>query len=123
MRIGKEATMRSGTGHKLAIRASIKLALLAAASSAGAQEAAKVETLEEIVVTATGTHISGFDAPSPLTTVSEEQLKSKAVQRISEIIAESVRGERAERRRGTTMRGWSRSTSPQSRTTSIERSR
>jgi len=78
-------TTRNGSGQ-LALRASIKLALLAAASAAGAQEATTAEPLEEVVVTATGTHIAGFDAPTPRTTVSDEQLKQKAVDRVSDLI-------------------------------------
>ena len=80
-----QTTTRKAAGQ-LILRASIKLALLAAASAAAAQEATNAEPLEEIVVTATGTHIAGFDAPTPRTTVSDEQLKQKAVERVSDLI-------------------------------------
>jgi outer membrane receptor protein involved in Fe transport len=57
-------------------------------SSAGAQDATNDTGLEEVVVTATGTRISGFDAPTPLTEVSQEELQTKAVQRVSDLLVD-----------------------------------
>src|SRR5689334_22713837 len=77
--------MRSGTNRRVALLASVNVAVLGTAA-VHAQDASTGDKLEEIVVTATGTHISGFDAPTPLTSVSSEELKVKAVQRVSDLI-------------------------------------
>lgn len=80
--------MRRGTGHKVALLGCVNIAVLGA-TSAGAQDAAdQGNQLEEVVVTATGTRISGFDAPTPLTEVSSEELQAKAVQRVSDLIVD-----------------------------------
>jgi outer membrane receptor protein involved in Fe transport len=79
--------MRRSTNRRVALLAGVSTAALGAAT-AGAQDASGADNLEEIVVTATGTHISGFDAPTPLTTVSGEDLKVKAVQRVSDLIVD-----------------------------------
>jgi iron complex outermembrane recepter protein len=75
--------MRMGTTHRVALF--VKLAIMGV-STAGAQEASEATELEEIIVTATGTHITGFDAPTPLTTVTAKELQTKAVQRMSDLI-------------------------------------
>jgi len=77
--------MRKRLSNRVVIFGCVNVAFLGA-STVGAQEAADDSHLEEIVVTATGTHISGFDAPTPLTMLSQEELKTKAVQRVSDLI-------------------------------------
>jgi len=77
--------MRMGTGQKIGLLLCINAGLMATLP-VGAQQAAGEDRLEEIVVTATGTHIAGFDAPTPVTTVSREELQTKAVQRVSDLI-------------------------------------
>lgn len=79
--------MRRGTIRNAAVLASVQAALWGA-SAVHAQDASGGSELDEVVVTATGTHISGFDAPTPLTTVSSDDLKIKAVQRISDLIVD-----------------------------------
>ncbi len=79
--------MRRGTGQKVALLSCVNLAVMAAAP-AGAQEAVGGDALQEIVVTATGTRISGFDAPTPLTEVSREELQAKAIQRVSDLLVD-----------------------------------
>jgi iron complex outermembrane receptor protein len=79
--------MRKRLSNRVVLFGCVNVAFLGA-SAVGAQEAAEDKNLEEIVVTATGTHISGFDAPTPLTMLSQEELKSKAVDRISDLIVD-----------------------------------
>lgn len=81
--------MRKSTSHRVAALGCANIAMFAAAA-AGAQTtvANDISSLEEVIVTATGTRISGFDAPTPLTQVSQEELKAKAVQRISDLIVD-----------------------------------
>lgn len=74
------------------LRAAACVALGMSAFDAAGQEAESSPpagaAVEEIVVTgtATGTRISGFDAPTPITEVSQEQIKAKAVQRLSDLL-------------------------------------
>ncbi|HEY0942272.1 MAG TPA: TonB-dependent receptor [Steroidobacter sp.] len=77
--------MRRGTSQKVALLGCVNMAVMAV-SPAGAQDAAS--GLEEVVVTATGTRISGFDAPTPLTEVSRDDLEAKAVQRVSDLLVD-----------------------------------
>lgn len=79
--------MRRGTSQKVALLGVVNLAVMAA-SPADAQDATGGAALEEVVVTATGTRISGFDAPTPLTQVSQEDLQAKAVQRVSDLLVD-----------------------------------
>src|SRR5688500_2338617 len=79
--------IRRGTGHKVALLGCVNIAVLGM-SAAGAQDATGDPSLEDVIVTATGTRISGFDAPMPLTEVSQEELQTKAVQRVSDLIVD-----------------------------------
>src|SRR5690606_34613515 len=84
---GAMMRMRRGTSQKVALLGVVNLAVMAA-SPADAQDATGGAALEEVVVTATGTRISGFDAPTPLTQVSQEDLQAKAVQRVSDLLVD-----------------------------------
>lgn len=79
--------MRRGTSHKVALLGCVTV-LGGVSTVVGAQDAADGGELEEVIVTATGTRISGFDAPTPLTEVSREELQAKAVQRVSDLIVD-----------------------------------
>lgn len=61
-----------------------------AEESGGAEAPGPARSVEEVVVigTAAGTRISGFDAPTPVTEVNQEQLQAKAITRVSELLTD-----------------------------------
>jgi len=80
--------MGKGTHRTVALLGSV-YGVVSGVNVANAQEApAPDAALEEIVVTATGTHITGFDTPTPLTQVSSEEIRTKAVTRVSDLIVD-----------------------------------
>lgn len=80
--------MRRGTRHRVAAFGCVNIAMFVAGAAGAQDTAGGSPALEEVVVTATGTRISGFDAPTPLTQVSQEELQAKAVQRISDLVVD-----------------------------------
>lgn len=78
---------RKGISQKVALLGCVNMAVMAVAP-AGAQDTASGASLEEVIVTATGTRISGFDAPTPLTQVSQTELAAKAVLRVSDLLVD-----------------------------------
>ena len=82
----RQKSRRTRGASMIAILAGVPM--LFAPASALAQAAAESEVVDdaasEIVVT--GTRISGFSAPTPVTTFGEEQLEDKAVATVSELL-------------------------------------
>jgi iron complex outermembrane receptor protein len=78
----------TGASRKLALFGCVNMVAMAAAPAGAQDSVSSGSGLEEVVVTATGTRISGFDAPTPLTEVSRDELEAKAVQRLSDLLVD-----------------------------------